>query len=186
MLKHYSVAIYPSEPIIGIIKSMKEQLAKEVGWFNSKNSVAHNTICEFKASDKELELVKSKLNRLCDSFEPFEIQLDGFSSYANGAFVITPSETSKNRLKPIMKRVQQSLLISNMKKSDSPHLSIARRLSPENIKIANQIFTSIDLNFVCDAIVLRQFDDTIKQFMVIDTFKFNSNTQPELIQGTLF
>ncbi|MCV9933951.1 2'-5' RNA ligase family protein [Flavobacterium sp. LS1R47] len=186
MLKHYSVAIYPPEPIIAIIKAMKEQLAKEVGWFNSKNSVAHNTICEFKVSDKELELVKSKLNRLCDSFEPFEIQLDRFNSYTNGAFVITPNEVSKNKLKPIMKRVQQSLLITNMKKSDNPHLSIARRLSPENIKIANQIFTTVDINFVCDNIVLRQFDDTIKQFIVIDTFKFNSNPQPELIQGTLF
>jgi 2'-5' RNA ligase len=186
MLKHYSVAIYPPEPIITIIRSMKEQLAKEVGWFNSKNSVAHNTICEFKVSDEELKLVKSKLSRLCDGLEPFEIQLDSFNSYTNGAFVITPNEVSKNKLKPIMKRVQQSLLISNMKKSDNPHLSIARRLSSENIKIANQIFTTIDIHFLCDNIVLRQFDDTIKQFIVIDTFKFNSNPQPELIQGTLF
>ncbi|WP_409416218.1 2'-5' RNA ligase family protein [Flavobacterium sp. PS2] len=186
MQKHYSVAIYPPEATIALIKSMKEQLADEIKWFNSKNSVAHITICEFKATDKELEIVKAKLSRLCDSFEPFEVQLDKFDSYPNGAFVITPNEVSRNKLKPIMKRVHQSLVIPNMKKSDNPHLSIARRLTPENIEIANRLFTTINTNFICDSIVLRQFNEVVKQFSVIDTFQFNSNTQPELIQGTLF
>ncbi|MCV9928563.1 2'-5' RNA ligase family protein [Flavobacterium sp. LS1R49] len=186
MEKHYSVAIYPPELIITLVKSMKEQLANEIKWFNSKNSVAHITICEFKVSDTEIEIIKKKLSRLCDALEPVEVHLEKFDSYPNGAFFITPNEISKSKLKPIMKRIQQSLAIRNMKKSDDPHISIARRLPPENIVIANQMFTSININFICNSIVLRQFDEVIKQFSVIDTFKFNSNTQSELIQGTLF
>ena len=85
-----------------------------------------------------------------------------------------------------MKQFNKSLQIQDMKKSDNPHLSIARRLSPENLIKANQLFTEIDLNFVCDSVVLRQFDENVKQFFVIDTFPFNNNPQPQLIQGTLF
>ncbi|MFV5699743.1 2'-5' RNA ligase family protein [Flavobacterium sp. ZT3R17] len=186
MEKDYSVAIYPSEAIISLVKSMKEQLAKEVGWFHSKNSIGHITICEFKATDKQIEIIKNQLNRLCDTLHPVEVCLNEFSSYPNGAFFISPNNDSKSILKPIMKRIQESLHIQNMKKSNDPHLSIARRLTLENLERAKTLFTVIDIHFLCDSIVLRKFDDTIKQFFVTDTYKFNSNPQPECIQGTLF
>jgi hypothetical protein len=186
MEKNYSVAIYPSKTIISLVKSMKEQLAKEVGWFHSKNSIGHITICEFKATDKQIEIIKNQLNRLCDTLHPVEVCLNEFSSYPNGAFFISPNKDSKNSLKPIMKQIQELLHIQNMKKSNDPHLSIARKLTPENLERAETLFTSIDIDFLCDNIVLRKFDDTLKQFIVTDTFKFNNNPQPELIQGTLF
>ncbi|MFV5693092.1 2'-5' RNA ligase family protein [Flavobacterium sp. LT1R49] len=186
MEKDYSVAIYPSEAIVSLVKSMKEQLANEVGWFHSKNSIGHITICEFKATDKQIEIFRNQLDRLCDTLNPVEVCLNEFSSYPNGAFFISPHKDSKSILKPIMKRIQESLHIQNMKKSNDPHLSIARRLTPENLERAKTLFTSIDIHFLCDSIVLRRFDDTIKQFIVTDTFKFNNNSQPEGIQGTLF
>ncbi|MFV5701326.1 2'-5' RNA ligase family protein [Flavobacterium sp. XS2P12] len=186
MEKDYSVAIYPSEAIISLVKSMKEQLAKEVGWFHSKNSIGHITICEFKATDKQIEIIKNQLDRFCDILHPVKVCLNEFSCYPNGAFFISPHKDSKSILKPIMKRIQESLHIQNMKKSNDPHLSIARRLTPENLERAKALFTAIDISFLCDSIVLRKFDDNIKQFIVTDTFKFNNNSQPEGIQGTLF
>ena len=65
-------------------------------------------------------------------------------------------------------------------------MSIGRELPPENLKIASQLFTTIDMNFFCKEIVLRELDPVKKQFFVIDTFSFNGNVQPELIQGSLF
>ncbi|MNE46611.1 hypothetical protein D3C80_1409580 [compost metagenome] len=186
MEKQYSLAIYPPENIIALIKSMKEQLATEVGWFHSKNSVGHFTICEFKATDSAIETIKSQISRLCDGLEPVEVCLNEFGSFPNGAFFIAPDDHSKKSLKHIMKRFHSSLRIQNMQKSDSPHLSIARRLSPENLEKANHLFTTIALTFICDSVVLRQFDENIKQFFVINTFKFNGNPQPTLIQGKLF
>ncbi|MDI5950065.1 2'-5' RNA ligase family protein [Flavobacterium yafengii] len=186
MEKQYSVAIYPSEAIIALVKSMKDQLAQEVDWFHSKNSTGHITICEFEASAKQIEIIKNQLSKLCDTLEPVEICLNKFGSYPNGAFFISPNEDSKNRLKPIMKRIHESLHIQNMKKSNDPHLSIARRLTPENLERAKALFASIDVAFLCDSIVLRKFDDTIKQFVVTDSFKFNNNPKTEGIQGTLF
>jgi hypothetical protein len=186
MEKQYSVAIYPSEAVVALVKSMKEQLAKEIGWFHSRNSVGHITICEFKATDKQIEIIKNQLSRLCDTLEPAEVSLNEFASYPNGAFFMSPNEDSKNRLKLLMKQVHESLRNLNMQKSNDPHLSIARRLTPENLKKANRLFTTIDIHFLCDSIVLRKFDENIKQFFVIHEFKFNNNTQPKLVQGTLF
>jgi hypothetical protein len=186
MEKDYSVAIYPIEAVISLVKSMKEQLAKEVGWFHSKNSVGHITICEFKATAATIEIVKNQLDRLCATLKPVDITLNTFGTYPNGAFFLSPDAISKNSLIPLMQRVQESLRVRNIKKNDDPHLSIARRLSPENLEKAKALFTTIDTAFLCDSIVLRRFDDTIKQFVVINTFKFHNNPQSELIQGTLF
>jgi 2'-5' RNA ligase len=186
MEKKYSLVIHPSKDILNLVKSMKEQLAIEVGWYNSKKSVGHITICEFRATDSEIESIKKQIIKLCDPLIPVEVHLNEFGSFPNGAFYIAPNDDSKKNLQHIMKHFNKSLRIPNMKKSDNPHLSIARRLSPENLIKANQLFTAINLHFVCDNVVLRLFDENKKQFFVIDTFPFNNNPQPQLIQGTLF
>ncbi|WP_431242087.1 hypothetical protein ACQ9BO_19420 [Flavobacterium sp. P21] len=85
-----------------------------------------------------------------------------------------------------MKKIHETLKFLNLKKSDDPHLSIGRRLTPENLKIASQLFTTIDMEFLCDKIVLREFDPIKKQFFIIDTIPFGNNPQPEFVQGSLF
>lgn len=182
---HYSVAFYPSEAVIAQVKEMKELLSDKVGWFHSKNSVGHITVCEFKASDAVIEKVKQQLIRLSDGFKPMEIHLTSFSSYPNGAFFIAPDVASKSNLKPIMKQINDTLIIKNSHKSDDPHLSIARKLTPEQVKIAYSLFTEINAHFLCESVVLRKFNETIKQFEVTDAFPFQGNPQKE-IQGTLF
>jgi len=186
MEKLYSLVIQPPETILALVKSMKEQLATEVGWFNSKNSVGHITICEFQATDAVVQSIKNQISKLCDALSPAEVYLNEFGSFPNGAFFIAPDSDSKAILKYIMKRFHKSIHIRNIQKSDNPHLSIARRLSPENLVKANHLLTSIDLKFVCTSVVLRQFDENKKQFFVIDSFEFKENPQSEIIQGTLF
>jgi len=186
MEKLYSLVIHPPHDILDLVKSMKEQLAAEIGWYNSKNAVGHITICEFKATEIEIESIKKQISKLCNPITPVTVHLNSFGSFPNGAFFIAPSSDSKKVLKPIMKQFNKSLQIFEMKKSDNPHLSIARRLSPENLAKANHLFTTIDLHFICNSVVLRQFDENIKQFFVIDTFLFNDNQQEQFIQGTLF
>ena len=65
-------------------------------------------------------------------------------------------------------------------------MSIGRKLIPENLKTASELFTTIDLQFECNEIVLREFDPVVKQFFVIDSFPFGSNPEPEFVQGSLF
>lgn len=181
---HYSVAIIPSEAVNALVKRMKEKLADKVGWFHSKNAMGHITICEFKATTAEIEKVKSQLIRLCDGFEPVAVALNDFGSYPNGAFFIAPDADSKDKLKPIMKRINDTLLIKELHTSDDPHLTIARRLSPEKLQTAKRLYTSINVRFLCDNVVLREFDPEVKQYHVAEVFPFHGN--PQEIQGTLF
>lgn len=187
MEKKYSVAIYPSQAVIDAIKTMKDYLKSKIDWYNSCNSVAHITICEFTIDDSQIDIYKQKLFKVCDTFTPFQVYLDHFGSYENsGAFFIAPNEDSRNTLKPIMKKTQESLKSLKLKKSDDPHLSIGRKLISENLKIASQLFTTIALDFSCKEIVLRELDPIKKQFFVIDIFSFGSNPEPEFVQGSLF
>jgi 2'-5' RNA ligase len=187
MKKKYSVAIYPPQDVIDSIKTMKESLKNKIGWYNSCNSIAHITICEFEIEESQINIYKSKIFKVCDTFYPFQVFLNDFGAYENnGAFFIAPIEDSEQKLKPIMKKVQDTLKSLNLKKSNNPHISIGRRLTPENLKIASQLFTTIDMEFLCQQIVLRELDPIKKQFFVIDTFNFGSNPEPEFVQGSLF
>lgn len=187
MEKKYSVAIYPSQDVIDAVKTMKEYLKSKIGWYNSCNSTSHITICEFTIDDSQIDLIKQKLLKTSDTFTPFQVLIDHFGSYENaGAFFISPNEESKTKLKPVMKKIQETLKSLKLKKSDDPHMSIGRKLIPENLKTASELFTTIEIDFFCNEIVLRELDPIKKQFFVIDTFQFGSNPEPEFVQGSLF
>jgi hypothetical protein len=176
-MEKYSIVIYPSASIISLVKSMKESLASELGWFHSKNSVGHITICLFTATDTTIEIVKNKVAKLCAAFIPVEICLNTFGSYPNGTFYIGPDGISKKRLKPIMTLVQRSLnYIPDLEINEDPHLSIARQLTSHKLKRAQSLFKTIDIHFLCDSIVLRKFDKNVKQYIVTHTFTFGANS----------
>ncbi|SFD21454.1 2'-5' RNA ligase family protein [Flavobacterium phragmitis] len=186
MEKTYSVVFY-SKDLVEPVKKMKNFLRSKIDWYNSCNSEAHITICEFTIEESQLDSIKQKLSKISDVFTPFEVSLNHFSSFpASGAFFIGVTEDSEKNLVLIMKKINETLKFLKLKKSDSPHLSIGRRLTPENLKVASELFTTIDLNFLCHEIVLREFDPVKKQFFVMDSFPFGSNPEPEFVQGSLF
>lgn len=47
----YSLAFMPNAAIIEKVKLMKLDLANKIGWFHSKNALAHITITEFTIDD---------------------------------------------------------------------------------------------------------------------------------------
>ncbi|WP_300566568.1 2'-5' RNA ligase family protein [Flavobacterium sp.] len=183
----YSIAIHPPEDLITSIKTMKEELATKIGWFNSKNSIAHITLNEFEATDTDMVKIKKQLADLCDTLHPTEVHCDSFGSYPNnGAFFIAPDDDSKKNLKVIMKHINDNLKVTAKFKSSEPHISIARRLTSEKLAVAHAVFPSIAVSFVCESVVIRKFNLERKQFEVIDTFIFNGNEAPPPVQGTLF
>lgn len=181
----YSIAISPPDEVISSVKNMKESLNKAVGWFNSKNALAHITINEFKTSELQLENIKKQLRYICNGFEPIKVHLNRFGSYNNnGAFYIAPDACSKMGLKAIMKHLNNSLCITEKKTNNDPHMSVARRLSPEALGKAKALFEEVDLNFTCDHVVIRKFNPEIEQFEIIERFPFNN--KPEYKQRRLF
>lgn len=173
MQSQYSIAIQPSEAVNALVKRMKERLADAVGWFPSKSSAGHITICVFEANEEEIETIKRQLIKLCEEFSPVEVWLTDFGSFENGAFFIAPDSDSKDRLVPIMQKINSALAMENWQTSDDPHLSIARRLSPEKLKTARRMFTSVNVRFRCDNVILRKFDPEVKQYHIAEVFPFS-------------
>lgn len=182
----YSIAFIPNSEITNQVKTMKMELAEKIGWFASKNALAHITICEFTLDSSAIENVKKKISRIANTLTPINVHLTIFGNYPNGAFFIAPEENSKNSLKILMKTFTSTLKIKNSYKSNDPHLSIARKLNTEQLEIAASLFHKIDASFTCDAVFLRQFNPELKQFEIVDSFLFKSETAAEGIQGSLF
>lgn len=186
-MKTYSIVIQPSDNAIEEVKQMKELLASKIGWFNSKNSLAHITINEFERNEKELENIKTKLTEITRYFKPQRVQFTNFDTFPNGAFFLAPNEEAKQYLKQIMTSVHKKFPYPVKIKSNEPHISIGRRIQPEKIVIAKSLFpANPTISFMCNKITLRVFNDERKQFDIIETFPFLDEESQELIQGSLF
>lgn len=84
-----------------------------------------------------------------------------------------------------MKEFHQSFRYKTEIKSSEPHISIGRRLTPEQIEKAYALFEKPQLAFACDRIALRRFNPERRQFDVIEVFIFGGENR-EGIQGSLF
>ena len=182
----YSVVFHPSETVIEAVKELKEQLSAKIGWFPSKNSLAHVTICEFEYEDETYENIKSRIANYCRYQNPFGVTFNAFGNYTNGAFFITSNSESKSKMVEIMKEIPKQIQFPVSHKSSEPHISIGRQLTESQIKIAYSLFDNIDLNFICEGITIRIFNPDRKQYDVLETIPFLSEMEPEKEQLTLF
>lgn len=186
-MKTYSIVIQPSDSVITEVKHMKELLASKIGWYNSKNSLAHITVNEFERDERDLETIISKLTEITQYFKEQDVLFTHFDTFPNGAFFLAPDEDSKIYLKKIMALVHQKFPYPVKIKSNEPHISIGRRIQPEKIDIAKNLFSeNPNISFTCDTIALRVFNEERKQFDIIATFPFLGETSQDTIQGTLF
>lgn len=186
MIDKYSLAFIPDTLIVEKVKEMKMQLAAVIGWFPSKNALAHITVGEFEIATSAMDSITTQLTQIATTIQPVEVTLDAFGTYPNGAFFLSPTAISKASLQPIMKTFQKRLQVPAMYKSSDPHLSIARKLDANQIAIANSLWELETLTFKCESIALRKLDPVKKQFEIIATFPFLGETTPEVIQTSLF
>ena len=182
----YSVVFHPSETVIKAVKELKEQLSNKIGWFPSKNSLAHITICEFDYELATYENIKSRITAYCRYQNRFDVTFNSFENFTNGAFFIAPDIESKTKMAEIMKEIPKQIQFPVSHKSSEPHISIGRQLNVNQIKEAYNMFQEINLNFICDGITIRIFNPDRKQYDVLETIPFLSEIEPEKEQLTLF
>ncbi len=184
-MNKYSVVFMPDLQTIETVKQLKLLLADKIGWFNSKNSLAHFTIFEFLEEENKEDKFCLQLDRIASEINSFNMQCDAFDWFDNGAFYIKPNTISSIKMTELMKQVlKESTQIKKTITNTNPHLSIARRLSPEKLEIAQQFFKTIDLKFAVTNLTLRKFDESLKQFIVYKEFPLLG--KPKEIQGSLF
>ncbi|MBA5792231.1 2'-5' RNA ligase family protein [Flavobacterium sp. xlx-214] len=184
-MNKYSVVFMPDAQTIALIKEMKLRLSDEIGWFNSKNSLAHFTLFEFLEEAANESQFCKQLERIASEINPFEMTCDAFDSFENGAFYIKPNtETSllmANEMKTVLK---ESTSIKKTITNTTPHLTIGRRLNNDQLMVAKQMFQEIDISFFVAHLTLRKFNEQTRQFDLYQHFPLLG--KPKEIQGSLF
>lgn len=180
-----SVIIQPNDEVISDVRLMKESLSSKIGWYHSKNSLAHITINEFETNESELEKIKRKLSTISRYLKTQEVIFDDFGTFPNGAFFLSPEADSKLYLKKTMQEIHLTFGYKTHIKSSEPHISIGRKLSLEQIEIGIALFDKPNLSFPCDRLSLRLFNTERKQFDVIEEFLFGNEDMVGK-QGVLF
>lgn len=183
MLNRYSIIIHPEDSIIELFKSYKDTLFSKIGWFGSRNSIAHITILEFEAAEIELPDVIEKLVKIGQKESSFDAVFDKVI-YSKTIFV-SPNAQGKESFKKLFKNIRQKLNGENDK--SSAHLTIGRKLSPEQIENSKDLFSDVHFNFHCCQVALRKFNENIKQYEIIEIIPLSGeHPKEEIVQLSLF
>lgn len=172
----YSIVVYPQRETINDVKVLKDVLWSKVGWYNSRDSEAHATIALFEANKYEFDFYISYIKDFCYAEKPNFVMFDHLiASKKNGAVVVLPNKKSEPYLNDLFKRFRQGLRYKKLMNGAAAHISIGRKLHPEDIEIAQDLFEEVSLNFLCEKIAIRKFNDEIGQYDVIYEFYFLGN-----------
>lgn len=165
MIDKYSIVFQPNENLVELVRAMKLELAEEIGWYNSKNSLAHISIVEFKAQVDEISRIHKQITRCSERFKPVTIHFQSFGTYPNGALYLEVDTKSKETLKEYSLQLTEEFQIKPLEKSDDPHLSIARK-----IEKALKLFSTPHITTEIAKIALRKFNPIKKQYAIIHSY----------------
>ena len=173
-IPQYSLVIFPTAEQSELVKSYKQLLKKHIGWFGSANAAAHITVINFD-DEFSLNLHLEQIREFCKIVISQNIILNSWDSFGDRTFFIAPNENSQEYLDNLIIDLHN---YSGFKvKNAHAHLSIARGLDANKMKIAYELFsnTEINLEFSCDAFYLRKFNEQTKQYSdVIEKISFGN------------
>lgn len=178
----YSLVIYPGAAIVEYIKEKKNLLEGSIGWFASVNSLAHISICEFETDEVGYKKCSTLVHRLAEFEKEQFVYLSAYKSYPHGTYFIEPAYYSKVYLKEIFRRVVKHIkpYFKDVKDlGNDPHMSIARRLDEDKIKIAKNVLIHIDESFLCNRFALRIFNEQKGQYDIVETIPFGNKNRKD-------
>ncbi|SFU54198.1 2'-5' RNA ligase [Pustulibacterium marinum] len=169
--QQYSIAFIPNDTIIAYVKALKLQLGETIGWFSSKNAMAHITIGEMQVSHEALQHIHTIIEHISNDIRPFEIILEHLQTFENsGTLYLSIDAVAKDKLEEIMQIFHQRFTLQGSDKN--PHMTIGRKLTPEQLAKGMDILHVSPKTFLLDSVSLRKFDPEVKQYEVIHTYSF--------------
>ncbi len=173
MIEHYSIVFHPSIICITFLEDCKNSLRLQTYDYASQNSLAHITIGEFKATKYQISGVIEYLKRFVKTQVPFTALFNELHcSSVTKCAVFLPSSEYKNRIHDLTKKVRATVPIQKLSHISKPHISIGRKLTDEQLSVANQLFSNKSLDFECCQLALRKFNPKRKQFEIVEIFTF--------------
>jgi hypothetical protein len=162
-IPQFSLVIFPNPNQSTLIKSYKQLLKNNIGWFGSANAMAHITVINFE-DEPSLLVHLDQIREFCKNVVPQKVTLNAWDSFGEKTFFISPDQTSQQYLNNLIVDLHQYLGFKI--KNAHAHLSIARGIDAKKMKIAYELFrnTQINIQFNCDSFHLRKFNEQTKQY----------------------
>lgn len=168
----YSVVIHPPDEVINAIAALKQGLEQKIGWYHSVRSLAHITFNVFKLRAAAIPIWEAYLRDFSSAQSPIPVCFDRVACFSNGSFVLLANEQTDLLLKEIMRDFNDNRPKGPVKKSQRPHLTLARKLDAEQMAIAAKLITEVDIRFTLDRLVLRKLNLARGQYDIVGTFPF--------------
>ncbi|MCW3160341.1 2'-5' RNA ligase family protein [Chryseobacterium oryctis] len=161
MKKLYFIAIYPPQQIIEEVKIFKQDLAMNYNNAKALKNDAHITLFPPFSREAELENdIHIAFQKIDTNLTPFEIELNGFGSFANPKNPVLYIKPENNdQLIELFNRVKQQF--NFVKYSFNPHVTVGYRdLDFQNYLKAWEIYKSKEYKtkFLVDKILLLRHD----------------------------
>ncbi|MBL7887016.1 MAG: 2'-5' RNA ligase family protein [Flavobacterium sp.] len=159
----FSIVIFPNEDQIQQVKKFKQLLKSKIGWFGSTNAAAHITVINFE-NELTLALYIEQIREYCKTVTPQNVIFNSWGTFGEKTFFISPDEKSKLYLNSLISQLHS--FIGFKTNNINAHLTIARGLDAEKMTTAKTIFsnTEVNLEFICDAIYIRKFNNKTQQY----------------------
>ena len=139
----FSLVIFPNSEQSTLIKSYKQLLKNQIGWFGSANAAAHITVINFE-DEPSLQLHREKIREFCKTVVPQKVTLNAWDSFGESTFFITPDQTSQEYLDNLI--IELHHYLGFKVKNARAHLSIARGLDAKKMKTAFELFRNTQIN----------------------------------------
>lgn len=178
-IPQFSLVIFPNPEQSTLIKSYKQLLKNQIGWFGSANATAHITVINFK-DEPSLLVHLDRIREFCKTVVPQKVILNAWDSFGESTFFITPDQTSQEFLNNLI--IDLHYYLGFKIKNVHAHLSIARGLNAEKMKTAYELFrnTPINLQFNCESFYLRRFNDQTQQYSeIVEKIDFGNSSKPD-------
>jgi len=76
----YSLVIFPNSEQSTLIKSYKQLLKNQIGWFGSANATAHITVINFE-NELSLQLHLNRIREFCKTVIPQKVTLNAWGGF---------------------------------------------------------------------------------------------------------
>ena len=166
----YSVAICLPPEAEQIVAGLKDRLAQEIGWYPSRDSRAHITICHFFADGAQLERWKAYVATFCSNQKPFEIVLDHVAQFRDSNTIYLALDKSSQQLTAaMMKAFNKGAKFQDKKTTSRPHVTIGRSIQKDKMERAQALFRneSFDIRFVSKEICIRKLNHDKGQYDIL-------------------
>lgn len=170
-----SVVIQPPKEIIDEVARLKQNLAAQIGTFQSLESEAHITLNTFEGAESVISIWEIYLNSFAAQQTKLNLRFNRVQAFSNGALVILGDDKTDLFLKNLIQDLYKNRPKGFIKKSQRAHLTLARKLTKEQMNVAVDLLNDVDYSFDCDALVFRKLNWESKCYIELSRFPFLKN-----------